>query len=135
MNGWPLAGRLAANTFAGWSGLLRKLRQCHFIQKRIETELAVHVTPSRKCSRNLPGPSWIAGFWEVGFYLPVSLPGTFPDLAGLRFFIKHGFCTVSTFPFPFPEPSWIAFFLKNVFLGTVSGVKVDKIISKLPSLF
>ena len=110
MNGWPLAGRLAVNTFVGWSGLQRKLRQVQwptllagclaegvlsawtdtlwplsakldvplpatgmpsgscgaskagiapcctacvdaryyqFIQKRIETELEVHVTPSR----------------------------------------------------------------------------------------
>ena len=33
--------------------------------------------------------------------LPGNLPGTFPDLPGLRFFLK----SVSPFPFLFPEPS------------------------------
>ena len=39
---------------------------------------------------NLPGTSRTAAFLIVGFCLPVSLPGNFPDLPGLRPFFGGG---------------------------------------------
>ena len=70
--------------------------------------------PSRKPSRKLPGSSRPAGFLIVGFSLPVSLPGNFPDLPGLRPFERNRFSPVSASRFSsrkLPGSSRTAFFL------------------------
>ena len=75
------------------------------LQKRTETEHG----NAFSLPGTLPEPSrtfmdcdvFVAGM----FLLPVSLPGTFPGLHGLRFFLTCVSETVCTFPVPFPEPS------------------------------
>ena len=64
MNGWPLAGRLAANTFAGWSGLLRKLRQVQW--------------PALLAGCLAEGllSAWADALWPLSAKLDVPLPAT-----------------------------------------------------------
>jgi hypothetical protein len=53
---------------------------------------------------DLPG---LRVFVKGGFSLPVSLPGNFPDLPGLRLFWKERHLNGFLFPFLFPETSRI----------------------------
>ena len=60
-------------------------------QKRASKQKTVNQKPSGLPSWFLPGSSWIAVLLAVTFLLPVSLPGTFLDLAGLWHFSKNVF--------------------------------------------
>ena len=61
-----------------------------------------HIPPG-KASRKLPGTSRTAGFFKVGFSLPISLPGNFPDCGNLRETVSRQFLLPVSLPGNFPD--------------------------------